>query len=123
MTTHTHDTATLVTEYLNVANAAIDAHRDETPYKQILSLTDKLADDHRFGIEVYRRGADGPHDYYTAEWNNGGLRYVSHGKEAPDVDFRVSEEHMQRVVDDAEEYIAHPAKIDLDWLKSRVGLS
>ena len=47
---------------------------------------------------------------------------MSHGKQEADVAWTVSRAYLEKLVENRREYIEHPAKIDWDWLKSRVGL-
>lgn len=116
------DTVSLFTEYLNVANAAVAAHKDETPYKQMIQAADKLAGDTRFGVEVYADDPDQPFESFTVRHREGRLELLAHGKQDADVDWKVSRDYLQKVVDDAQTYIDEPARLDLDWLRSRLGL-
>ena len=44
------------------------------------------------------------------------------GKQEPEAGWKVSRSYLESVVENADEYIEHPAKLDWDWLKSRVGV-
>ena len=122
MQTEQQDTATLFTNYLNVANAALEANQDKFPYKQMLEAGDKILGDKRIGVEVYKERADQPHDAFTVEWKDGTLRLLEHGKKDTDLSFRLKEEYLRQVADNPDDYIQHPARLDLDWLKSRLHL-
>jgi hypothetical protein len=115
-----NDTTPRFAEALNVMNKALEAHRDEIPYKQLIQAADKLADGTRFGVAVYKDDPDTPHDYYTTTWDNGQLALVEHGKQDPDITWKVSDEYIDKVADNPREYIEHPAKLDWDWLKTRL---
>lgn len=117
------DTNTLFTNALNTVNLALDRHSEETPYEQILAAAEKILGDEHLGVAVYKDDPAHPHDYYTIRYRSGALEVVSHGKEAPSVDWKVSESYLKKLADDSEEYIEHPVKLDLDFLKSRLGLS
>ncbi|MDX1649123.1 MAG: hypothetical protein R3263_04645 [Myxococcota bacterium] len=116
------DTVSLFTQYLNVVNAAVAAHKDETPYKQMIQAADKLAGDTRFGVEVYADDPGEPYESFTVRHDEGRLELVAHGKEDVDLDWKVSRDYLQKVVDDAQTYIDEPGRLDLDWLRSRLPL-
>ncbi|MGM0576419.1 MAG: hypothetical protein ACQEXJ_11875 [Myxococcota bacterium] len=114
-------TAALFTQYLDVVNRAIGQHRDEFPYKQILAGGRKLLGDKHVGVGIYKERGDQPHDWFTIRMlDDGRLDIVEHGKASPDLTWKVREQHLHNVVDDPEPYIDHPAKLDLDWLRTRV---
>jgi hypothetical protein len=118
------DTNALFTQYVNVVNKAIGEHKQEFPYKQLLEGGKKLLGDKRIGAAVYKHEADKPHEYFTLELtDNNTLQIASHGKtpEGPDVEWKVREDHLRNVVENPDEFVKHPAKLDLDWLKSRIG--
>lgn len=118
----TDETVSLFTRYLNVVNAAVEAHRDETPYRQMIQAAEKLAGDTRFGVEVYEDDPDAPFDAFTVKHSEGRLELLAHGKQDADLDWKVSREHLEEVVEHPQRYIDQPARLDLDWLKSRLGL-
>jgi hypothetical protein len=115
--------ATRFVEALNVVNAALAENKDKFPYKQILGAAGDLVEDQKLGVAVYKDDASKPFDYFTVRLRDAGLELVSHGKENPDVAWRVSEDYLDQVANNADEYIANPAKLDLDWIKDRLGVS
>lgn len=115
------DTNALFTQYINVVNRAIGAHRDEFPFKQLLTMGKELLGDKKIGAAVYKTDADSPHDYFTITFQNGKLR-AEHGKKAPDISWKVKEAYLQKVVAKPDQYVDSPGKLDLDWLKSRLGI-
>ncbi len=123
MDTTAIDTPTLVSQYLNVANAALSANEDRFPYKQILEAAANKLDGTRLGVAIYKDDPSSPFDYFTIEFKAGRLEYVAHGKEEPDIGWKAPRRHLEQVVGNPAEYISHPAKLDWDWAKSRAGLS
>lgn len=115
------DTNALFTQYVNVVNRAIGAHRDELPFKQLLAMGKELLKDKKIGAAVYKTDPDSPHDYFTITFQNGKLR-AEHGKQAPDISWKVKEAYLQKVVAKPDQYVDSPGKLDLDWLKSRLGI-
>ncbi|PRP89994.1 hypothetical protein ENSA5_69370 [Enhygromyxa salina] len=109
----------LFTQYIDVVNRAIAANKDEIPFKQLLSVGEKILGDKRIGVEIYKTDPKYPHDYFTLTYSGKEL-HATHGKDAPDIGWKVKEEHLQHVVDDPDTFIEHPTKLDLDWLKTRL---
>jgi hypothetical protein len=113
-----HDT---FTTYLRVCNTAMDLHRDEFPFKQLIEIGDKLASNRRFGVGIYKDDPASPHAYYTIEVNAGRLEIVARGKQ-PDtsMDWKVKQSYVEHVAADPTPYVEHPMKLDWDWVKSRL---
>ena len=117
-------TDALFTEYINTCNTAISRHRDEFPFKQLIDAGTKLAGDKTMAVGIYKNDASAPFDYYTVRLGpDGMLKIVDHGKKNPDLQWKASTAYLEKVVQDPNDYIEHPARLDFDWLKSRVGLS
>ncbi|HKK52902.1 MAG TPA: hypothetical protein VKA74_14990 [Myxococcota bacterium] len=116
------DMNALFTSALNTVNAALDAHSDEMPFKQILSAADRVLEDRQLGVAVYKNDPGSPHDYFTIRFRNNAFEVVSHGKESPEIDGKVSVEYLEQLANDPDRYIESPLKLDLDWLTSRLGL-
>lgn len=123
MQTENISTDTLMTEYLNVVNTALDRNKNSFPYDYIIKATEKLSKDKEFGIAVYKNDPKSPHDYYTVNFDNGHINLLAHGKQNPDIDWKFDEDYMRNVVEEPKKYIESPAKLDLDWLKERLGIS
>jgi len=111
-----------VVEFLNVVNGALERHRDAFPYKQILDLWDRILGEKEIGIAVYESDPSSPFDFHTARVKGGRLEYRKQGKGDPDFTWTVERGYLQKVVDDPEPYLEHPERLDLDWLKSRLGI-
>ena len=118
-----NETVTLFTQALNVTNAALAEHKDSLPYKPLVKASEKLLGDRRLGVAVYEADPSSPFDYFTIRFWDDAFELVSHGKREPDVAWKVSRSYLEKLAETPEDYIEHPAKLDWDWLKSRVGLS
>lgn len=116
------DLVSLFTDGLNVLNAALDKHRDSLPYKPLIQASEKILGERKIGVAVYASDPSSPFDYFTIRFREGSFELVSHGKQEADVAWTVSRAYLEKLVENRREYIEHPAKIDWDWLKSRVGL-
>ncbi len=116
------DTNALFTQYVNVVNKALAAHRDEFPMKQLSKAGEKLVGGKEIGAAVYKNDPDAPHDYFTVTME-GGRFQAEQGKGHPDIEWKVKQQHIENVVENPDEFIAHPLKLDLDWLSTRFGKS
>lgn len=116
------DVSNLFTRALNVINTALEKHRDEVPYSQLLAASEKVLGDSKVGVAVYESDPSTPFDYYTIRFRDGAFEMVSHGKQEPDLGWKVSRSYLESVAENPDEYVEHPAKLDWDWLKSRVGV-
>ena len=110
---------TLFREYLDVCNRALEANKDKFPYKQLWSMTESVLDDSSVKFAVYD---DRPKECYSLKLEDHKIKPVKKcdtedAKEA----WRMNLSYLQRVVEHPEEYIEHPAKLDWEWLKSRLG--
>jgi len=117
------DPYVLFNEALQVMNKAIIENSDRFPYGQIMRVSEKAVGDRRIGVAVYNRDVDAPYDFYTLALKNGRLELLSHGKEEPDITWKVSRDYLKEVADNEEKYIGHPERLDLDWLKSRFNIN
>lgn len=120
--TKTTDTSKDFSNALNVMNAALAEHRDDIPYKQILAGAEKLLKDRNLGVAIYEDDPSSPFDFFTIRFQEGNLQIVSRGKKEPDLTWKVSRRYLEDVAKNSDEYIKHPAKLDWDWLKSRLGI-
>lgn len=117
------DTTALFAQYLNVVNKALHERSDDAPYKQLIGAGKKVLQDKEIGVAIYKDQPSAPHDFFTINFRGGSFNLLKHGKAEPDTSWKLPETHMRSVVDDPDPYIAQPAKLKLDWMKSRIGLS
>jgi hypothetical protein len=114
------DTYDLFMGTVDVINEALEEHADTPVLKNVLSLADKVASGKQFGVAVYKDNPDKPFDYFTVRMNNKKVELAARGKESPDIAWKVSQDYLADVCEDPQAYIDNPAKLDLDWLKSRL---
>jgi len=115
-----HDTYALFMGALDVSNKALDEMRDTPVIKNLLAMMEKQASGHHFGVAVYKDDASTPHDYFTVRVQNETIQLVAHGKETPDIDWKVSVEYLRDLNDKPQDYIENPLKLDFDWLAHRL---
>jgi hypothetical protein len=117
------DEQALFSQALEVMNRAIRAHEDDFPYKQILSASDKLMDDRKVAVALTKEPGGAPYDFYTVRFDDGHWKLEGRGKQDDtSVHWSVTRDYLEEIVKDPEPYVAHPEKLDLDWLKSRLGI-
>ncbi|MGD8396887.1 MAG: hypothetical protein PVF43_15565 [Candidatus Eiseniibacteriota bacterium] len=117
------DEQALFAQALDVMNRAIRKHADSVPYKQLLSLSDRVIGEKPIAVGVTRETGSDPYDFYTVRFHNGRYELVGRGKrDDPDLTWSVTRDYLEGVVQDAERYIEHPERLDLDWLKNRLGI-
>ncbi len=105
---------------LDVTNQALDKLRDTPLFASLIKLMENQAAGRKFGVAIYSDEPDQPHDYYTVRANNHKIELVARGKDAPDIDWKVSRAYLQDLNDHPEDYIESPWKLDVEWLKHRL---
>ena len=114
------DIYTLFTDALDVTNKALEKHRDSGFMKGLVAAWDKFLDGHKAGVAIYDEDPEKPFDYFTIRYLNEKFEILSRGKSEHDTEWKVSRDYLQSIVDNPQEYIEHPSKLDLDWLKDRL---
>lgn len=112
------DIETLFKQYLTICNEAIDKHKDEFPYKEILNLGNTLMGDRSIDLAIYD---DRPKGAFSLKFKNQKLANDNYPSDVEKA-WRVNLSYLKHVVEYPEKYIEHPEKLDLDWLKSRLGI-
>ena len=103
----------LFQRYVEICNAAIDAHREEFPYKQVWSAAKNAG----VRVAVYD---DQPKTEYALRFADERLEAAREGEEeAPAVRLNLS--YLREVVEHPDAYIENPSKLDWHWLRSRGG--
>ncbi len=111
------DVDKLFHRYLGICNKAIKKHKDEFPYQTALNLGKTIAGDRPIDLAIYD---DEPKASFSLRLQNKEL--VEQGKpEDVKKAWRVNLSYLRKVVEHPDDYIEHPEKLDLDWLKSRLG--
>jgi hypothetical protein len=105
---------------LDVTNDALDKLRDKPLVKDLVALMDSHAEGKKFGVAVYDHDSSTPHDYYTLRIHNRSIQLAARGKEAPEIDWKVPTDYLQKINDDPQAFIDNPLKLDLEWLKHRL---
>jgi hypothetical protein len=116
------DPTALFTGALSVWNRMLEEHGDTTPYKQTIDACQKLLGDRKMAVIVYDDDPDEPTAKFTVRFENRQLKPVAYDEAAGEPVWRVSEDYLTKVMENAAEYIEHPEKSEWDWLKDRLGV-
>lgn len=106
--------------YLDVVNKSLYEHESTPVVGNLLSLMKKIGEGKKFGAAIYKTDPNEPFDYFTVRMSGGKVELDSRGKDDPDIDFKVAQDFLVEVNEHPREYVNNPAKLDLDWLKSRL---
>ncbi len=109
----------LFQKYLEICNKAIAENKDRFPYKNLMSLSENILGDHKIDLAVYD---DNPKGAYSLQFRDKKLELAEKPPEKPESAWRVNRSYLEKVVSNPEKYVEHPERLDLDWLKSRIGL-
>jgi len=112
---------TLLTDALAVIRRALEAHREEAPWREIVARTSGRRGPRTFAVAVTEGDPARVIDFYVVRVHEGRFEVVEQGRGAPVIDWNVAVEHLRRIVADPDRYIAGPEQLDLGWLVSRLG--
>jgi len=122
MTTEENDISALVRTAVEVINEAIALNRDLRPYKDIVVVYDKPPGKRDIVVGVGTDDPTVPGEYFTLRPREGKLELVAEAEEQSDLDWKVTREFLKRIGENRDEYVQHPEKLDLDWLKRCLGV-
>lgn len=108
--------------YLDVVNDALEKHSDTPVIGELANWIAELSESKKIGAAIYDSDPQSPFDYFTVRIADGKVQLDSRGKSDPDIDWRLSQDFLVEVNENRQDYIDNPLKLDLEWLKSRVGL-
>ena len=106
--------------YLDVCNQAIEKNKDTFPYMEIWkSRWKSLAPDHILRCAVYD---DRPKIVYTLQLTEDmKIKIIEKTHIAPEDVWPFKYSYLKHVVNNPQEYINHPAKLDWGWLTGIFG--
>jgi hypothetical protein len=108
----------LFTRFIEICNKAIRNHSDEFIYKQMIGMGQSLWGNGSIDIAVYD---DRPKGVFSLQFRDKHLCTTRNAPKEVEKAWRVHLSYLEKVVANPEKYITHPEKLDLDWLKSRLG--
>ncbi|MCK7593884.1 hypothetical protein [Pseudomarimonas salicorniae] len=112
-----NDHYTLFMDALDVVNRSLKENRGEGVYGKLIEGFDKFADKHVSAVALYGDDPAHPFDYFTIKYTAGRFELVERGKGEHNTEWKVSKDYLVSVVENPQEYIDNPAKLDLEWMK------
>ena len=109
-------------QYLNICNLALNKHREAFPYKQILEIGESLLGGKNIKISVVSDDSSLTKTHFTVRFNGGTFDVVADETEEPEMEWALKENYLKKVVENPADYIAHPEKIEWEWLKDRLSI-
>jgi hypothetical protein len=108
----------LFRQYLEICNRAMQAHCHEFPYKQIWDAVERLQAGEPVDLTIYD---DEPQHHYKVCLRDKHIDLVKEEPEEMPEGWKMNTSYLRRVVENPQEYIEQPARLDWDWLKDRAG--
>jgi len=115
-----HSGHTLLTEALAVIRRALEAHREEAPWREIVARTSGRRGPRTFAVALTEGEPARVVDSYVVRVHEGRFEVVEHGRGGPAIDWNVAVGHLRSIIADPDRYIAGPDQLDLGWLVSRL---
>jgi hypothetical protein len=75
---------------------------------------------HQTRVLIYEDDPSAPFAAYGLQYREGRFEIVPRGQGGVDSEWKVANDYLKALVTHPDEYIEHPARLDLDWLASRV---
>jgi hypothetical protein len=113
-----NDPYILFTDAMKTINDSLEHNRGKGVFGKLIEGFDKFADGHVTGVALYDSDPSQPYDYFTVRYIKGHFEVMERGKGDHKLQWKVSKAYLQSLRDNPKEYIEHPAKMDLDWMKS-----
>ena len=107
----------LFAQYMEVCNKAAAAHQNDFPYKQFWET----------GKKIFKNGVDiaiiddTPQLSYHIDFEDKSLKSKKINPEDAKREWVVNLSYLKKVVENPEDYIKNPTKLDWHWLKNRLG--
>lgn len=122
MANSTKDTA-LLSDYLEVCNAALVANKQSFVYQQLISLSGFVFSGRNFAVLLYEIDPDLPDACYTVRFTGNQLELIAEGKRDVVFSCKMRRDYLKHVAENRQDYVLHPEKLDWEWLKSRLGFA
>jgi len=114
-------TIDLVRRYFNICNIALAQRREKNIYAAIQTLINQFENGKIITLKVVDipKVPGVPEGYYTTQYIDGKFTSAIKCEHHPDARFTLRKSFLEDVVDNADDYIAHPEKLDWSWLQGR----
>lgn len=108
-------TENLVKHYFNICNTALLEHKDSLLFKAAMALMERFAAGDNISMKVISDSGK-TLGYFTTYFKDGQFAPITEGVHEPDKALTVSDSFLQEVVENRDDYILHPQKLDWSWL-------
>ena len=112
-------TDALFRQYLHNVNQALGS---SDVYRKMVKLGDKALGHQEINAHVYGDDPAAPSHSFVLQFNGRTFDLVEEGKRDDAMDWNVPRAHMEEVVANPKPFLKNPAKLDLNWMKERLGL-
>jgi hypothetical protein len=110
----------IFTRYIAVCNQAIDRHRNTFPYRELLAAREKLLGEY-IHVAIYDDNGI-PEAVFMLHFKDDKLTFWQDVSSGMKKSWRLNRSYLRQVVEHPEKYLEHPERLDIDWLKNRLGL-
>ena len=110
------DTQSLFRRYVDICNQAIKTNQKAFPANQLLRFEGETVLDNQFDLAVYD---DRPLEVCTLVFRDQELIYTACEGD-PEKAWRLSLSHIKKVIENPQDYVNDPDKLDLAWFHSRL---
>lgn len=111
-------TNALVTHYFNICNTAITQHKDDLGFQIVLKLVNQIASGDTITLKVVDNAGETEENFST-RFVDGEFTPVDKGELDPDARFTLERRYLQEVLDNSDEYIESPLKLNWSWLSGQ----
>ena len=109
-------TLNLAKSFLNVCNAALNKYNEKPTHILTEKILMQKINDSHITITVVDSGEI--IGFFNTRFLNGQFTPLMKGKTHSDKTFTLPREFMQDVVEHPNEYVAHPEKLNLTWIRA-----
>lgn len=113
------DTKQLMKQYINIANDALRQQKNDIALKGVVALMDATLGGEKIAVDVVDENGNSL-ERFSTRFADGQFTPVRTGQHAANKQFEVTYNYIRQVVEDADNYMAHPGKLDWDWLTGQV---
>ena len=110
-------TENLVKQYLNICNDILIKQRDTVPFEEIIALINRIIDNEKTITLKVVDDQGKTLGLYATTFMVDEFKPIGVHSPNQETQFVVSRRYLEHVVDNADDYMAHPIKLDWDWLK------
>jgi len=109
----------LIKYYINICNYALFKHRHLPLLKGILAGINRIYSENTISF-IMTDDENKPLAYFSTRFVEGMFTPIVEGEHSPDIKLELRRSYLENVVENADDYMTHPTKLDWDWLTGKV---